>query len=580
MLKQGFELHIQSFTGFKQPLQYQVENLTDVLGRPDLRSSLFLMIDELTVNALRAMFRSVYETRDDSTENRASTPEQWIELFQEIIESNELPYLEEQCIRTNQFVTVRSYPSQEELIFEVINDGAPDAASADRIREAFEKSRNTEQSDSSFFFSGIPLIVSTLENMGLDQSHLSVRVRDQQTVSRLKIPFSTFFTSKSLTVQIQDDRASAAQIKILSERLSLGQIVFSPTGQILSISRSMIQELGLSETTAVGTGNVNLEPGVLPGRLYSDLFYEDRLIAPGHTFENYRVWIHNPQLNQEVLFNISGYRKEDGSQIITIWQKVVLENRTERLSQGSIMENLALQKLIHPYIPGNALAKAREVIRTGKTRIPDEVQDLTILFADLSGFTAMSENAEPSEIVDTLNLALGQAALAIDRNSGKIEKFMGDAIMALFQNPHHAVIAGVLIQYEFKQFNILREDKGKYPILFRIGIHSGPVIIANIGTKDRLDWTPIGDVVNTASRLERAARPGSVLISEETCSRIETHIDVGEKETLKLKGKTRIMEAVYVQGVRYSYHGHKYEIQLNSDNPMAKTLDYLKNRNF
>ena len=122
--------------------------------------------------------------------------------------------------------------------------------------------------------------------------------------------------------------------------------------------------------------------------------------------------------------------------------------------------------------------------------------------------------------------------------------------MVLFKNPLNAVLAALEIQKHSLDINSLRKNAGKEMLLLRIGIHWGQVIIGNIGISGRLDWTTIGDVVNTASRLEKNCQPGAVLISQilyEVIATVEQPgIKFGDIFNIKLKGKRKELTVRYV----------------------------------
>ncbi|MBP6816532.1 MAG: adenylate/guanylate cyclase domain-containing protein, partial [Burkholderiaceae bacterium] len=101
----------------------------------------------------------------------------------------------------------------------------------------------------------------------------------------------------------------------------------------------------------------------------------------------------------------------------------------------------------------------------------------------------------------------------VKRNHGFIDKFMGDCAMAIFDDPANALLAAIDMQSHSEDINTLRSRAGQQTLKLRIGIHWGDVVIGNVGTAERLDWTAIGDVVNTASRIEKSCEPGSVLVS-------------------------------------------------------------------
>ncbi|OYT69940.1 MAG: hypothetical protein CFK52_12490 [Chloracidobacterium sp. CP2_5A] len=185
-------------------------------------------------------------------------------------------------------------------------------------------------------------------------------------------------------------------------------------------------------------------------------------------------------------------------------------------------------------------------------------QVVTTMFADIRGFTTLSERKSPQEIVAILNNYFERAATAIFRHGGSLDKFIGDGIMALFgapqpsdRDPVNAVQAAIALQDVIQQVNAdLRGQGADLQLSIGIGINTGEVTAGYIGSKLRTDYTVIGDAVNLAARLESNAKPGQVLAGETTidCLRdlMNSNFEFSEGERefafvplggLKVKGK-------------------------------------------
>ena len=149
-------------------------------------------------------------------------------------------------------------------------------------------------------------------------------------------------------------------------------------------------------------------------------------------------------------------------------------------------------------------------------------REIAVLFVDIRGFTALSERLSPGEIVGILNRYLGQVTEAIFRNEGTLDKFIGDAVMAVYNAPldvqeyrQKAVRTGLDIVDAVRRMNgDLKRDFG-VEIACGVGIHCGRAVVGNIGCEYRMDYTAIGDTVNVAERLESIAKAGQVLLSED-----------------------------------------------------------------
>ena len=127
---------------------------------------------------------------------------------------------------------------------------------------------------------------------------------------------------------------------------------------------------------------------------------------------------------------------------------------------------------------------------------------LTVLFADLRSFTTITENMQPREILHDLNEFVAYMEPAIRNNEGFIDKFIGDAIMALFHSPEQAVQACLDMSEALERLNLSRSGTGKLPLRMGMGVHTGNLVLGTMGTENRLTTTVLGDTVNVASRLE------------------------------------------------------------------------------
>jgi adenylate cyclase len=147
-------------------------------------------------------------------------------------------------------------------------------------------------------------------------------------------------------------------------------------------------------------------------------------------------------------------------------------------------------------------------------------KDLTVLYLDVVGFTSYSESHVPQAAVSMLNEVFGICEVISTQCHGDIDKFIGDCVMAVFIDANDAVEAASRIQAALAQLNAAREEKGETPVAIRIGMNSGLVVQGDIGTPERKDLTVIGDVVNTAARIQTLAQPNTTYASEATVSRL------------------------------------------------------------
>jgi adenylate cyclase len=209
------------------------------------------------------------------------------------------------------------------------------------------------------------------------------------------------------------------------------------------------------------------------------------------------------------------------------------------LLQEQAIHDFILLDLIKKYIPKTIWDLANNFAYEQKIRIPEEELELTIVFADIKGFTNMAHNLKPIEVIKTLNLVFEVVTRIVYAHNGDIDKFIGDAFLGLFREAKDAVKASVLLQKEIEELNNRRQKEQQEAIYFRIGIHTGPVIRGNVGGNQRYDNTLIGNTVNIAAWLESHSREGDILISEDTRQKAQIDIPTQYKQHIQLKGSDR-----------------------------------------
>ena len=183
-----------------------------------------------------------------------------------------------------------------------------------------------------------------------------------------------------------------------------------------------------------------------------------------------------------------------------------------------------------------------------KIKLGGEKKVCTVLFSDLAGFTTLSEKLDPEELVRILNRYLTEMTNIIFENEGMLDKYEGDAIMAVFGAPidigNHALKACRAALFMQRRLAELRSEweKRRWPALHqRIGINSGEMLVGNMGSETRFDYTVMGDAVNLGARLESANKlyGTSILIGEETYKLAKDGIYARQVDLLRVKGKTQ-----------------------------------------
>jgi adenylate cyclase len=189
-----------------------------------------------------------------------------------------------------------------------------------------------------------------------------------------------------------------------------------------------------------------------------------------------------------------------------------------------------------------------EIVKGVITVSADETEiraaEVSILFADISGFTTVSETKAPEEVAEFLSRFFSAAVDSIFAFGGTLDKFIGDAVMAFFgapiaQDDHadRAILAGLMLQRLVQEWNNDREQESLPPVRIRVGINSGPAVVGNVGTEKRVDYTVLGSAVNIASRLESGvAKPGQIVISQNTLDRTLGSFNTESLGEFALKG--------------------------------------------
>jgi class 3 adenylate cyclase len=203
-----------------------------------------------------------------------------------------------------------------------------------------------------------------------------------------------------------------------------------------------------------------------------------------------------------------------------------------------------IERAFGQYVSAQVLQRIRE--QQGSVKIEPQLKIATVFFADIRGFTPISEKLPPNVVVDLLNRYLEQVVPVVEQHAGFINKFVGDAVVVVFNGPfeqpdhaERAVHCAIAVQALIEQAN----NHGLFPevgqLNIGIGVATGPMLCGNIGTKSRIEYTVIGDTVNLSSRMTGHARPGEVWVSEETAKRLPSHVPVHAAEPIKFKGKDR-----------------------------------------
>jgi len=215
----------------------------------------------------------------------------------------------------------------------------------------------------------------------------------------------------------------------------------------------------------------------------------------------------------------------------------------------------SIEKAFSKYVAPQVVA---EIAKNGtyELKLGGEKREVAVLFVDIRGFTSMSESLEPEQVVDILNGYLALTTESILRHGGTLDKFIGDATMAVFNAPFDTedyVYKAILTAWDIVQGGnrIEKEYLEKYgkSVGFGVGINCGPAVVGNIGCDFRMDYTAIGDTVNTAARLESNAPRNTIYISEAVYMQVKDCITADAVGEIPLKGKTKGVFVYSVTGV-------------------------------
>jgi adenylate cyclase len=224
---------------------------------------------------------------------------------------------------------------------------------------------------------------------------------------------------------------------------------------------------------------------------------------------------------------------------------IVLDDLTERKkleAQRRLFERMVAPAVIEQLDPNS--------LQLGGKRV-----DITVLFADIRGFTTYSEKLQPEKLVSILNRYLGAMAEAVLEHGGTIDKFMGDAIMAWFNAPvpqadHTLRAVKTALAIRASVENLYRELPPDSHLAFGVGIHYGDAVLGLIGTEKRLEYTAISDSVNTAKRIQENSAKNQILISKDALERVKKQVTGKPHAEIVVKGKAQPLEVFEVEGLK------------------------------
>jgi PAS domain S-box-containing protein len=341
---------------------------------------------------------------------------------------------------------------------------------------------------------------------------------------------------------IHANLAEVVELKDLMDNIftSIGSAVITVDlqAQVMQSNHAAESLLGLSNNEMVGRNLADLIPS-----LARDLcLHIDEVIRTDRQIRDLDLSQRMPELGQvEWRIHLSPLKDADQT---TRGVAIVMDDMTERKKleeQRRLLERMVSPAVLQQLDPNSLL--------TGGTQ-----SDIAILFADLRGFTQFGERHTPQELVSVLNQYLAAAADAILAEEGTVDKYLGDSVMAWFNapllQPDHtmrAVRAALSIRRSVLALHARLPLEAH--LSFGVGIHFGRAVLGLIGTEKRIDYTAIGDSVNTTKRIQENAGADQILLSQDAYLQVKDLIQVKQIAPLLVKGKTEPIQVYELHGL-------------------------------
>lgn len=210
-------------------------------------------------------------------------------------------------------------------------------------------------------------------------------------------------------------------------------------------------------------------------------------------------------------------------------------------------------------------------------------KDVVVFFSDIRGFTAFSEKRKPEEVVAMLNEYFAVMVGIVNKHGGVVDKFIGDAIMAIWgapkgsdQDSHNALRACLEMRRGLNELNEKRIARGENPIMIGMGLHAGSAISGTIGSDERMEYTVIGNTVNTASRIEASTKAfgADLLVTDDVLARVGDNFITEFAGAAEVKGRTDAIKMYKIRG--YIENGERVEIRTPYSDYQAEGADKVK----
>lgn len=323
------------------------------------------------------------------------------------------------------------------------------------------------------------------------------------------------------------------------DSMQTGVMTIDKQGKITHFNKSAAAILNLSTHNTIGTAYQKLVP-TLANTIFSNLM--KNVMDRDERYMNYEIISELPERGR-VNLTVNMAPLKD-AQNLTKGVTVVLEDMTETKRLKAVQD--MFRRYVSPAVVDRLPANPSELELGGHR------QEITVLFADIRGFTRFSEHMDPEKLVDTLNEYLSMAATSILMYEGTLDKFVGDAVMGIFNAPldqtdhvMRAVRAAMAMQRSINDYHTkIGQDR---MLSFGIGLHMGEAIVGNVGMSDRMDYTAIGDTVNLAKRIQENTPANKILISEPVYRAVNGSIKAVFFREMKVKNREQPVKTYEVQ---------------------------------
>jgi adenylate cyclase len=256
-----------------------------------------------------------------------------------------------------------------------------------------------------------------------------------------------------------------------------------------------------------------------------------------------------------------------------------LANAFDKMTDG-LKERDKVKNLFNKF-HGSSIA---EEMMHGEIGVKGTSKEVVVFFSDIRGFTKFSEGHTPEQVVSMLNEYFAVMVSIITKNHGVVDKFIGDAIMAIWGAPkstgndqYNAVKACLEMRVALAELNTKRIARGESAIMIGMGVHSGPAMSGTIGSEDRMEYTVIGDTVNMSSRIESSTKAfgTDLLLSETLAGAIDGKFELDLAGSAEVKGKAEPLKLFKVAGYK-SANGEIIKIKTPYSEYHAEHADKVK----